>query len=586
MPVLGVERFSEAYREVKTGSAAGNCTVLVFVAEDCDSLCASRILTSLLRRDDILHNVIPVSSYGVLGETFKEYVEDQEEIRSVFLINCGAVVDLTETFGELREDIKLYLIDHHRPMRYENARHDQIVVIDDGTVEEHIARLEESDGDSDQEGDGKRRKVGENGESVQEPASPGTKKRRKRRQFREYYQGAFYGMASSSLMYNLSQQLNKADRELLWLAIVGVTEMFLLERVSRDKYNMQVAELQDEVSRTCSEDAQDMTTMDSQGQSLLLKAAEDHRIVFEEDFKFMMYRHWSLLESMRHSDYIAAKFEVWTSVGQKKLKTMIAQMGIPLKDAEQSYYHMSPKSKRALRDLMVEVGKEFGLDDVTYGSFHLRNGYKFQLSASDAVYGITALLAGYGHRQASDDDSSPEDLRRRNFWEAFDALSTLSSTTTEKIEEGIHKAIELQRTVVKQGSHMLSKRIITTQGVFRYAYLKDTADTHLFLNTQSLNKLAHFLVAHYREKFPLKPRPFVLCALDNDRDAYMVVALDGTPGTTASGEVGRNVFGASFAKAAEKTNARVNHDGFETSFMEVEKDDIYKFMEYLHSGLC
>ena len=127
--------------------------------------------------------------------------------------------------------------------------------------------------------------------------------------------------------------------------------MFLLERVSRDKYNMQVhsltlnrhleglrnqgnsqvAELQDEVSRTCSEDAQDMTTMDSQGQSLLLKAAEDHRIVFEEDFKFMMYRHWSLLESMRHSDYIAAKFEVWTSVGQKKLKTMIAQMGIPLK---------------------------------------------------------------------------------------------------------------------------------------------------------------------------------------------------------------------------------------------------------------
>ena len=103
---------------------------------------------------------------------------------------------------------------------------------------------------------------------------------------------------------------------------------------------------------------------------------------------------------------------------------------------------------------MVEVGKEFGLDDVTYGSFHLRNGYKFQLSASDAVYGvfmphmltfsnmsrgatprllmhsllrdtaysdaitgITALLAGYGHRQASDDDSSPEDLRRRNFWE-------------------------------------------------------------------------------------------------------------------------------------------------------------------------
>lgn len=386
-------------------------------------------------------------------------------------------------------------------------------------------------------------------------------------------------------MYTLSQQLNKADRDLLWLAIVGVTEMFLFDRVSREKYILQVAELQDEVSRTCSESAQEMTMDDGKGQVLNVTAAEDNRIVFEEEFRFMMYRHWSLLDSMTHSDYVAAKLEVWTSMGQKKLKTMIAQMGIPLKDAEQSFYHMNPKAKRALKDLMVEVGKDFGLDDVTYGSFHLRNGYKFQLSAADAVYGIMALLAGHGQSPGLAADETEEDVQGRNFWAAFDAL-TSASTSTDKIEEGIQMAIELQKSVVKQGSHMLSKRIVTTSGVFRYAYLKDTADTHLFLNTQALTKLAHFLVSHYKEKFPLKPRPFVLCALANDRDSYLVTAVDGTPATTASGEVSRNKFGSSFTKAAEKTNARVRHDGFETSIMEVEKDDIYKFMEYLHSGLC
>jgi cell division control protein 45 len=147
-------------------------------------------------------------------------------------------LDLKAAFGDLHEDIKVYLCDSHRPMRYENARSDQIVVIDDGTVDDNIRRLEESDEDSEDE-DGKRRRVGEDGASVIEPSSPGTKRRQKRRQFRDYYTGSYYGMASSSLMYTLSQQLNKADRELLWLAIVGVTEMFLFDRISREKYMIQ-----------------------------------------------------------------------------------------------------------------------------------------------------------------------------------------------------------------------------------------------------------------------------------------------------------------------------------------------------------
>jgi len=50
--------------------------------------------------------------------------------------------------------------------------------------------------------------------------------------------------------------------------------------------------------------------------------------------------------------------------------------------------------------------------------------------------------------------------------------------------------------------------------------------------------------------------------------------------------VTKNKFGTSFNKAAEKTQARVRHDGFETNIMEVQKDDVFKFMEYLHSGLC
>merc|ERR1712010_222120 len=108
---------------------------------------------------------------------------------------------------------------------------------------------------------------------------------------------------------------------------------------------------------------------------------------------------------MYHSDYMATKFEVWTSVGQKKLKTMIAQLGISLKAAEQMYYHMPPQAKRDLRERVVETGKEFGLNDINYGSFHLRTGYRFHLSAADAVYGIMAVLGGYGREGPAGEDA-------------------------------------------------------------------------------------------------------------------------------------------------------------------------------------
>jgi len=37
-------------------------------------------LQSLLRRDDILYNVVPVAGYEELAQQFKEYVEDQDEV--------------------------------------------------------------------------------------------------------------------------------------------------------------------------------------------------------------------------------------------------------------------------------------------------------------------------------------------------------------------------------------------------------------------------------------------------------------------------------------------------------------------------
>lgn len=40
-----------------------------------------------------------------------------------------------------------------------------------------------------------------------------------------------------------------------------------------------------------------------------------------------LYRHWSLVESMRHSLYTATTLKLWTLKGEKRLHELLAEMG-------------------------------------------------------------------------------------------------------------------------------------------------------------------------------------------------------------------------------------------------------------------
>jgi len=41
----------------------------------------------------------------------------------------------------------------------------------------------------------------------------------------------------------------------------------------------------------------------------------------------MLYRHWTLYESMFHSPYVATRLGIWKDTGRKKLHTMLAKVG-------------------------------------------------------------------------------------------------------------------------------------------------------------------------------------------------------------------------------------------------------------------
>ena len=51
------------------------------------------------------------------------------------------------------------------------------------------------------------------------------------------------------------------------------------------------------------------------------------KLSFEQELHLILYRHWSVFESLCHSPLTSTNFKVWTMKGKKKLHEFLADMG-------------------------------------------------------------------------------------------------------------------------------------------------------------------------------------------------------------------------------------------------------------------
>ena len=107
--------------------------VLLLVALEPDSLCACRIITSLLKRDYIPHKIQPVSGYADLSKAGEELVRPMKTTEGgsggvVICLGVGALVDLGEMLG-LEDDasqetmcgVEVWVLDARRPYHLSNV---------------------------------------------------------------------------------------------------------------------------------------------------------------------------------------------------------------------------------------------------------------------------------------------------------------------------------------------------------------------------------------------------------------------------------------------------------------------------------
>lgn len=139
-------------------------------------------------------------------------------------------------------------------------------------------------------------------------------KRRELRQWEEnrnkimfdYTQYSYYGRSSAIILFELAWKLSRDSMELLWWAIVGLTEQLIMEKIESSLYVLESDKIQSHVSRLTNK------ASDQSVQSAI-------KIYFEKDLHLALYRHWSVYESLRNSKYSACKLKLWTLRGEKRV---------------------------------------------------------------------------------------------------------------------------------------------------------------------------------------------------------------------------------------------------------------------------
>ncbi|BGP49703.1 DNA replication initiation factor cdc45 [Rhodotorula kratochvilovae] len=477
--------YAAAYQQILArarGSPA--CTTYLFVAPDVDALCAARLLSALLKTDDVAHQTVPVGSWAQLAEE-AEQLRD-EDIRNLILIGLGATADLYALFGsgdaatgqsglDFPPSCMIHVVDAHRPIALANLftrsdyaravfdprraravgaggaalarlgplpEEELCVVVWDEVREKKIEGAAEGDA---QEDPWKREREAwrelepyppsdsdDSDDSEEEPEeddededSQGVRRKRRRtdspkplsRDQRRAYRaqlakyeakGSSFGQSVAGMMYLLAEGLGRADIDSVWLAILGLTHQLTNSLIDLSAYESLQSLFATEVARLSSSaaalEAGNVSTAHAS------TSERDRSIRPSEELRFCLFRHWNLYDAMYHSGYLGGRMKLWTLEGRKKLSGLLAKMGLSLNESSETYAHMSSDLKASLFPMLSEQRAAYGLWDLTYPSFVRKSGWRVDLSASDCVESLGAMLeAATGVRL---DFSSAVDGRR------------------------------------------------------------------------------------------------------------------------------------------------------------------------------
>lgn len=216
-----------------------------------------------------------------------------------------------------------------------------------------------------------------------------------------------------------------------------------------------------------------------------------------------------------------------------------------------------------------------------------------------------------------------------NFWSSWDAISDINSNlaigTNSKTNskrkgyslliQGLEVAKNIQKIIFRTGMSVLERKLIKNLKLYRLCVLTEGSvpDLTIFVNPLMLSKLGTWLLENITEldfvNNNTSLKPLVVASFDAVTDTYLVIGLAPKyPRGMNNSEIAKllqkekgdkensnadpsiitrlNTFSVAFTQVANTSGAKVKIDGFDSSVIEIRKDDLSPFLEKLTlSGL-
>ncbi|CAG9862231.1 unnamed protein product [Phyllotreta striolata] len=537
--------------------------IFLMVHYDIDSICACKILQSLLKYKHILYSLAVIKGIEDLKTAFEENCSD---VKDFVLLNCGGTIDIVEELDP-EEDITFFILDSHRPTDlcniYSNGQVRLLSTPDEdaGVPEFHDVFREESDDEDDEEVEdnddesraAKRRRLGE--EELMKRRDKRLWEDNRDKLMFQYLQFTYYARASAIRIFELAWKLNRDDKDLLWLAIVALTEQLILGKIENAQYTLEIIPLQSHAERLQNK------SNDSDVKTSL-------KIKFENDLRLTLYRHWSVESSLKYSMFTAVKMKLWSLKGDKKLQELLADMGFPLVQSRQSFKSMDLQLRKEFHSTLEKLSEKYDLQDIVFASFVLQYGYRNLYCASDIVYALLAIL------ESSPRDKKPEELFNL-------AMDCLARKKRDILNIAIEKAKDISKALFKTVQSALDMKQIITAGPFIYFIVQEGClNWYMFSHKHILLLLAHFLLRAYvmmSRNRKAATLPLIVSAPKNLDTGTCV--LIGIPPLCENSP--KNFFGKAFEKAAKRINSDASCDYFDTSYFEIHTKDRTRFFDAL-----
>ena len=278
---------------------------------------------------------------------------------------------------------------------------------------------------------------------------------------------------------------------------------------------------------------------------------------------------------------------------------------------------MKHEYKSNFKDKIIEISKKFDMSELLFHSFIYQFDQNTEMSASDCVYLINAVLDypfdDFGDIEIEDDDYdsknnlSPlyvsrnpyeennnntdnntnndiESIQERKydnmlkrFWLAYAFLSLKKLNMTNSL---IDLAIKFQIALANTTSTMIDKKSITTTANFRYAIINSnlTEETKYFHYANNLERLCIILMEtfkHTRSK-KIENKPFLLAMFNGDNKTYYV---EGNLGCNREYDEQKNNFGFKFKYDAKKKNIKIYYEFNTDEIITIQKDELFQFIQ-------